>query len=94
MRTLDERTPMKKKLRRVPEKACLGGVCAGIAYRYELPLWFVRSLFVLIPLALGAPSIFFMLLWSAFCIFLYTFVYRFIPAWEHTPEDFEERTKR
>jgi len=31
-----------KKLRRIPAKGWLGGVCAGFAYYFSVPVWAVR----------------------------------------------------
>lgn len=56
-----------KKLKRIPEKGWLGGVCAGCAYYFEIPVWAVRlawTFFVFAGMGMG------LLLYILFWIFM------------------------
>ena len=87
---------MKRKLRRVPEKAWLSGISAGIAYKFELPVWFVRLLWVFVPsaigAAIGAPSIARIVILLVIGLSFYGVLGAFIPSWGKTPDDFEKVT--
>ena len=71
---------MTRKLRRVTEHEWLGGVCAGVAYWLGAPVWLVRFLWAFSVLAYGAG------------IFLYLFLWIFMPEWEKTPKDYKRIT--
>ncbi|MBI4993503.1 PspC domain-containing protein [Candidatus Wolfebacteria bacterium] len=68
-----------KKLRRIPDEGWLGGICAGFAYYFELPLWVVRMAWVLASF------------WMGWGILLYILFFIFMPEIE-TPKDFDEAT--
>lgn len=70
---------MTKKLRRVREKAWIGGVCAGIGYWLGIPTWLVRVGWVLLGCVFGTGLVAYVLLWI------------FMPVWDATPEDYAER---
>ncbi|HWR98731.1 MAG TPA: PspC domain-containing protein [Candidatus Methanoperedens sp.] len=67
-----------RKMRKIPEKKWIGGVCAGIAYGLGLPAWGVRLLLTLSVLGLG------------FGVLLYVLLWIFMPAWDATPADYDE----
>lgn len=55
---------MIKKLRRYPDEAFLGGVCAGLAYSASLPTWIVRLIVaLLIYYGDGLPTFLYIILW-------------------------------
>ena len=67
-----------KKLKRVMGNyEWLGGVCAGIAYRLEIPTWVVRAFWTLIILIYGVGVIPYILLWV------------FMPIHDEVPKDYE-----
>lgn len=66
-----------RKMRKIPEKAWIGGVCAGIAYWLGVPTWAVRLVVAMSVLFFGSGALLYVLLWV------------FMPAWEATPEDYE-----
>jgi phage shock protein PspC (stress-responsive transcriptional regulator) len=68
---------MTRKLRKVPDKKWIGGVCAGVAYWAALPAWVVRLVLTLSVLFMGFGFLLYILLWI------------FMPAWDQTPEDYE-----
>lgn len=65
----------EKKFALINQKAWLGGVCAGIAYYFEMPTWLVRLLFFTI----GGPL-----------STLYIGLWIFVPRYEIDPEDYEK----
>lgn len=71
---------MTRKLRRVKGKKWIGGVCAGVGYRFGKPVWLVRLLWALMVICLG------------FGILLYILMWILMPVWEETPPDYEEVT--
>ena len=68
---------MKRKLRKVPERKWIGGVCAGGAYWLGVPAWLVRLVLTLSVLCFG------------FGVLLYVLLWVFMPAWESTPPDYD-----
>ena len=71
---------MERKLRRIKEKAWLGGVCAGLAYFGGLPLWLVRLAWILTVIFYGSGILPYLLFWI------------FMPRWENTPDDYDSIT--
>jgi phage shock protein PspC (stress-responsive transcriptional regulator) len=71
----------EEKLRRVVGKyAWFGGICAGIAYHYAIPVWLVRVGWVVAFLAVPP------------CLLIYLIIWMFMPKWERVPDDFEHIT--
>lgn len=70
-----------KKFRRAKEVAFLGGVCAGIAYQAERPLWVIRMAWFIS-----------LMLLSKITLSLYLLLWVFVPQWQHDPEDFGKIT--
>ncbi|MEK9154573.1 MAG: PspC domain-containing protein [Patescibacteria group bacterium] len=68
-----------RKLKRIPDRGILGGVCAGLAYYLGIPVWVVRVVWAVV------------ILWLGFGILLYPIFWIFMPK-ESAPEDFNERT--
>ena len=68
---------MTRKLRKVPDRGWIGGVCAGIAYWLGIPAWVVRLVLTLAVAGFGFGVVLYLLLWI------------FMPAWEATPEDYD-----
>ena len=68
---------MTRKLRKVPGRKWIGGVCAGIAYWLGIPAWLARLVLTLSVLCLGFGALLYVLLWI------------FMPAWEETPADYD-----
>jgi len=68
------------KLRRVTGRKWIAGVCAGIAYWAGIPTWLVRLAWAVLGLSYGAGILPYLLLWI------------FMPEWEATPADYEERS--
>jgi len=69
-----------RNLKRIPEEAWLGGVCAGLAYNFKFPLWLMR---------LGWMFIFFItMIWPTFILYLLLWI--FMPSMDKTPEDFNK----
>lgn len=66
-----------RRLRKIPEKKWIGGVCAGIAYALGAPAWLVRLLLTVSVLCFGFGVLLYILLWI------------FMPAWEETPADYD-----
>lgn len=71
---------MARKLRKVEEEAWIGGVCAGVAYGFEIPVWIVRLVFVLAAFGSGIGLGLYILLWIL------------MPNWEKAPEDYDAVT--
>jgi phage shock protein PspC (stress-responsive transcriptional regulator) len=71
---------MEIKLRRYPDEAIVGGVCAGIAYSTQTPVWFVR--FVMAILLYGG---------NGFPLFVYLLLWFILPPYE-TPRDYHKWT--
>lgn len=71
---------MERKLRKVVAKKWLGGVAAGFAYWLGMPAWIVRLIWLFLSLAYGVGVVFYILLWI------------FMPRWEETPVDYQERS--
>lgn len=72
---------MKRELRRAPDEKYLGGVAAGVAYRFGIPTVAVRIAWLLTLLShpsSGAGAALYILLWI------------FLPSWATTPEDYEQ----
>lgn len=69
-----------KKLRRIPEKGWIGGVCAGFAYYFELPVWIVRLVWTITFLGMG------------FGIWVYILFWIFMPRIKEVPADYDEVT--
>jgi len=68
---------MTRKLRKVPDRGWIGGVCAGIAYWLGIPAWVVRLVLTLAVAGFGFGVVLYLLLWI------------FMPAWEATPSDYD-----
>ena len=69
------------RLVRITERKLIGGVCAGFAYKFGIPHWIVRVLWVLLMFPLsGTPILAYFLLWG------------FMPKANELPEDFDSRT--
>lgn len=68
-----------KKLRRIPQKGWLGGVCAGFAYYFGFPAWVIRAGWALSILFMGFGFWFYILLWI------------FMPVISETPSDYAQR---
>ena len=66
---------------RITERSILGGVCAGFAYKFAVPQWIVRVIWVLLIFSLAGTSI------IAYFIF-----WGFMPKANEFPEDFDCRT--
>ena len=71
---------MERKLRKVVAKKWIGGVVAGIAYWLGIPAWIARLVWVFLLLAYGAGFLLYILLWI------------FMPRWQETPGDYDERS--
>ena len=87
---------MKRKLQRATkEHSWLGGVCGGIAYRFGTPVWFVRFMWIFIPLIYGFGILGYVggTVLSFFAVLLYLSLWTFLPVWKKLPSDFEEITK-
>lgn len=69
-----------KKLRRIPQRGWLGGVCAGFAYFFGFPVWVLRLVWVL------------SLFWMGFGFFIYILLWIFMPTVKDVPVDYEEVT--
>ncbi len=77
-------TPAVSKLARIPEKSKLGGVLAGFAYFFGIPLWLLRLLFVLVIILEGDDL-------AELLILLYILCWIFMPVMG-LPIDFFART--
>lgn len=62
------------------DRCWLGGVCAGIAYALELPVWLVRLLTAVAFFGYGFGLGAYILLWI------------FVPRWAAEPADYAEVT--
>ncbi len=71
---------MERKLRKIKGEGWIGGVCAGVAYKFEIPVWIVRLVWALAVFGAGLGS------------WLYIFLWIFMPKWDKTPEDYDEVT--
>ena len=69
-----------KQFRLINDQGKVGGVCAGIAYRFCVPVWTVRLLLVASVCMLGIGILPYILLWI------------FVPDAKGTPSDYNERT--
>lgn len=68
-----------KKLRRIPSKGWIAGICAGFAYYFETPVWVVRLIWTAaVFLGMGSG------------LFLYILLWIFMPKAE-APEDYDEK---
>jgi phage shock protein PspC (stress-responsive transcriptional regulator) len=68
-------------LARIPQRAALGGVCAGFAYYFSWPVWVARLLAAVLAFFGGAGVILYVLLWIL------------MPVAEALPHDFDGRTQ-
>ena len=68
---------MTRKLRKIPGKKWIGGVCAGIGYALGVPAWAVRLVVTFSVVFYGFGALLYILLWI------------FMPAWEETPADYD-----
>ena len=69
-----------RKLRKMESEAWFVGVCSGMAYFIGLPAWIVRL-------------VWFCSIWFAGTgLGLYIILWIFVPAWESTPDDYDEVT--
>ncbi|MEX1064242.1 MAG: PspC domain-containing protein [Candidatus Paceibacterota bacterium] len=71
---------MQDKLRKVPERKWVAGICAGLAYYIGCPVWIVRLVWFVITLSYGFGLLAYILLWM------------FLPKWGKTPKDFDKVT--
>lgn len=78
---MDELLKHIKKLRRIPEKGWVGGVCAGISYLFKIPLWFMRVALMCLLIIWGPIVVIYFLFWF------------FVPKLENVPDDFDKATK-
>ncbi|MDE0043520.1 MAG: PspC domain-containing protein [Candidatus Poribacteria bacterium] len=70
------------RLVRITDRKMIGGVCAGFAYKFGIPHWIVRVLWVLLMFPLsGTPIIAYFILWG------------FMPKATEFPEDYDNRTE-
>lgn len=70
------------RLVRIPQQGTIGGVCAGFAYKFGIPVWLVRvSMVLLIPFS-GISLIGYPILWVM------------MPKASELPEDYDTRTER
>lgn len=69
-----------RKLRRVVGQKWVGGVCAGVAYWLGAPTWLVRLGWVVLGFCYGIGVVPYVLLWV------------FMPRWDETPEDYQQRS--
>ncbi len=69
-----------KQFRLIPEEGMVGGVCAGIAYRLNLPLWLIRICWAGLVLCAGTGVLLYLALWF------------FVPDADRVPRDFTKRT--
>jgi len=69
-----------KKLRRIPENGWFGGICAGFAYYFELPVWVVRLVWAITFLGMG------------FGVWVYILIWIFMPRIKEVPTDYDEVT--
>lgn len=67
---------MKKSLEKIHDKEWMAGICNGIAYYIECPVWIVRLVFFLAILADGTGLI------------VYILLAIFMPVANPTPTDF------
>jgi len=71
-----------KKLRRIPEKGWIAGICAGFAYYFEAPVWVVRLIWTAaVFLGMGSG------------LFLYILLWIFMPKIDQTPGDYHGKTE-
>lgn len=68
----------------IPAKGIAGGVLAGFAYYFSIPLWLVRILFV--------PAIAFLADGFDFLVLAYILLWVFMPSIDFIPADFLLRT--
>ncbi len=68
-----------RKLRRVVGEKWIGGVSAGVAYWLGTPVWLVRLSWVVLGFCYGIGVVPYILLWI------------FMPRWDETPDDYQER---
>jgi len=60
----DSYTPQgSKRMYRDPDHRMLGGVCAGMAAYWDLEMWIVRFLFIVITMAGGIGVLIYLILW-------------------------------
>lgn len=69
-----------RKLRKVTKNEWIGGVCAGVAYWFGIPVWLIRLVWVCVALFYGVGVGLYILLWI------------FMPTWDKTPTDYKEVT--
>ena len=68
------------QFRRCNEAGLIGGICAGIAYYFNIPAWMVRLVFAFFLTFFGVGLV------------TYIFLYFFMPKWIEIPEDFDTVT--
>lgn len=77
MAETNEKTKTNNKIYRYPKVEWLGGVCAGIAYRFKIQTWIIRLIWA---------ALFFL---YGFGLGLYILLWIFMPEAE-TPADYKE----
>lgn len=70
----------KPRLVRIIKKKIISGVCSGISYRYGLPTFIVRLVFILLSILTGIGAIIYIILWIA------------MPIASEIPLDYDDRT--
>jgi phage shock protein PspC (stress-responsive transcriptional regulator) len=82
---MDERRPFKA----VKKEAWIGGVCAGLAYAYGLPVLWLRVAAILLFVAFSNSYV----VWMGAAVFwVYVILWIFAPQWKTDPADYEART--
>jgi phage shock protein C len=69
-----------RKLKKVPDRKRIAGVCAGFAYWLSVEVWFMRLMWILLIFVNGIGLFAYILFWMV------------LPKWENTPQDFDEAT--
>jgi len=70
----------ERKLRKINNHSWLGGVCAGAAYFFGVPVWLVRLVWLCSILGYGIGAGIYLILWIV------------LPRWEWDPDDFKKVT--
>lgn len=64
--TSDSNTPhFYSRLYRDPQRRVLGGVCGGLSARMGIPVWILRTLFIILSLFYGVAILVYIILWLA-----------------------------
>lgn len=68
-----------KRLFKIYQAGCLGGVCAGIAYTFKLPTWLLRIIFLYFAIVCPGYT------WLTYIILAIV-----LPSYNGIPEDYYE----